>query len=193
MPESSKRDGLLRLLVNLPWDGIDHSRPRVWRDRIDGNSESRQFLCCSLREADYACFRCGVRGLTEVSVQPSVRGHVYHSAKLRSTKVGNTCSREAESAAQVHREDSLPLLVGELPEDLVAKDASVVRENVNAARLDNSYLNRSVDSRAVGHVGGNPPCAYRLCGPSNLRLIEVNEVRSGVSRLKEPSELQPDT
>lgn len=69
---------------------------------------------------------------------------------------------ELEGADEADVDDQVPVLVGELPEDLVAEDAGVVEDGVDAAGLLDRRGDHPLDVGGAGDVSDRRGAAGRL-------------------------------
>lgn len=92
----------------------------------------------------FLTYRCGVVGLTEVSINATGRSGVDDAAILLLEEVWPRCLSDLVSASKVDVHNLIPHLIIHIGKGLVAQDASVVDDNINTAICIDSSLDDSV-------------------------------------------------
>ena len=158
-------------------DRRGHLRPRGGNDRVDRDRAARQLHRPRAREGDDARLRRGVVGLAEVAALACRRADDDDApafALLAHLDRGG--ARAREGAAQVRVNDQVEVLVGHLPQHLVAQHARVGHDDVEPPEgLDRASDQRLRRSR-VPHGTGQGHRRAAVGGDRRDRLLRRGAV-----------------
>ena len=139
-----------RIQLVLRQDAFHHPRVRGRREAVDADPVALAFQRQRLHQPDQRHFRRPVVGLAEVAVQPG-RGRGHHDAAMalcahrfpdRLAAVGR--------AHQVHVDHRAEVGEVELGEGLVAQDAGIVDQDVDAAPLGDHAIDHRLHRVGIG-------------------------------------------
>ena len=123
------------------------------RDGVDGDRALRQFTADDLREPDDTGLRGGVVGLPEESDRRADRGDVDDPSAVADPITGGPAA--VEDAGEIRVDHRLPVVSGHLPQRLVAKNAGVVDEDVEATEAIDGPIDHPFDGGQVADVSGD--------------------------------------
>ena len=101
--------------------------------RVRAHVEALHVERDAARQPDDAHLRRHVVGLAEIADQARGRGHVDHRAGVLLAEMRRAGAAHVERAVQMHLDDVGPVRPAHAVEDLVAQDAGVVDQDVDAA------------------------------------------------------------
>src|ERR671916_1726778 len=160
LTEAPQRHGLQELALRLLGNGGDHVRVYEARaDGVHGDAVAGELQRGGLGEAEHPALGRRVVGLADVPRLPDEGAHVDDLAAPGLGHVRQHGVNGVERAVEVHLDDLVPVVHGQLPQSLVYVDAGVVDEHVHPTEV------------AYGLV-------YEL-----LRLLGVRDVRLNRDRL----------
>ncbi len=98
---------------------------------------------------------CRVVGLPEVAHLPDKRTDVDDRAALLLGKIPQRGPDRVEATAQVGLDHAIPILDTHLLHRAVERNACVIDEDINAAKLSHRLLDQRSRLSRVGHIGRN--------------------------------------
>src|SRR5260221_1950181 len=167
--DASERDVRLELRRRLLVEAGGHvGRDEARGDRVDRDRPSGELLRERARESEDAGLARGVVRLSGVARDPDHGGDIddpasgFHQRARRGLE-------EVPAALQVHGDDAVEVFFAHAQEQLVARDAGVVHEDVEPAELLLDLCHELRDGRRAGDVAAVGPRALGELGALRCR------------------------
>ena len=157
------------------------------RDRVAGNVSNRHLARDRLRESDEPGFRRGVVRLTGVAGDTGDGRDVHDAPRALLHHRAHRGFRHQERAAQVQVDDRVPVLGAHPHEQVVARDARVVDEDVDPAAAErerglHDVLGLAVDRHVALYEGRLTPAlldeGFRLRRGVRVSLVVDRDARA---------------
>mmetsp|Transcript_3477 Transcript_3477/g.6182 ORF Transcript_3477/g.6182 Transcript_3477/m.6182 type:complete len:350 (-) Transcript_3477:403-1452(-) len=142
------------------------------RDAIDRDAPARDFVGQGFRHAHHARLGGRVIGLSGVTRGAYHAGNIDDPAPTGLHHATQRAATEPHGRGQVDLQHARPLLVGHAHEKVVAGDAGVVHQHVEAAHCRDRLLGQGVDRLRVAQVAGQDMGALTKVGSQRLQRLD---------------------
>src|SRR5262249_55192923 len=153
LADASKRDLLYRCLLELLAENISHSGfDEAGSDRVTSNVARRDLAGDSFGQADESGFGGGVVGLSGLAHLAEDAADVDDASPAQPKHVGDDLLDAEISGSQIRLQDGIPVRALHAHDELIARDAGIVDENVDFTELVGCSFDGVLDLFLVGDI-----------------------------------------